>query len=131
MRALLALVVSLSACEAQQKPVRASTCATPGATYVVHYEERSGACGPRPDETFSVTPDGYIAKDPPDCIRVELDGCSVESDDCTLTWKGTCSLTSVVTYADDGTIGSGAATITCTGIGQDCVSGYAMTIQRQ
>jgi hypothetical protein len=88
-------------------------CATPGARYLDTFSTISGDCGDIPAGIVNVADDGTI----PDitgssCQKVEQDGCRGHDTGCKIAQNGcTATVTTDVTFADDGSSSSGLETI--------------------
>lgn len=113
--------------------LNANPCATPGATYLGHFVEQSGTCGPIPDQIINVNPDGTLSSSMAvSCAQTTVAGCTTQNTDCMSTSAGsTCSVTSDVTFSPDGTSASGLETARCTYSGGSCTSTYNVTATRQ
>jgi hypothetical protein len=124
------LVLVLVACGG---PPKANPCATKGATYVQRFVERAnGTCGPIPDTIVNITADGEVAGARLDCESMTQDGCTARNAGCKTTTDGiTCTGTSSVTFAADGSTSSGLITTNCSGNGLACVSTYDVSAVRQ
>ena len=112
---------------------QANPCATPGATYLLHAEERrGGTCGPLADEIVNIGSDGTLPGPPATCDAITQDGCTARNTNCTQTANGvTCSTTSSVTFSEDGKSASGLITLRCRDSAGGCTSTYAVTAKRQ
>jgi len=126
--------VSLLACGGGNAAPRANPCATPGATYLEHFVEGSGGtCGPISDEIININADGTIASTTQiSCQTESQSGCTAHNTGCsTMTNGTTCSATTDVTFASDGSGATGLETITCSNSSASCTSTYTVTLTRQ
>ena len=141
-RASIAALAGMLACASHTQtfppdPPKANPCATPGATYLDHFAEQSGGtCGPIPDVIININKDGTLAGSgsgtAPTCQSNSGSGCTVKLNNCTSTNNGvTCTITTDVTFAADGSSASGLETLSCSGSSSSCTSTYKVTATRQ
>jgi hypothetical protein len=108
-------------------------CATKGATYLVHYTELSGNCGPLQDEIYN-TPSSGTTNTPIVCDEVSQDGCTARDTNCRQKLSNGCMvvMTFETTFTQDGSSADGIATINlnCPD-GSWCQSTYKYTYTRQ
>lgn len=113
---------------------KANPCATPGATYLSHFVELSGGtCGPIPDEILNINSDGTIPGSQSfSCQTVTQDGCTARDTGCITTTNGTtCTATTDVTFATDGSSASGLETVSCSNVSTTCTSTYSVSFTQQ
>jgi hypothetical protein len=130
---VLAVLVACSSTPAPQaKP--ANPCATVGATYEVSFvEQAGGTCGPVPSAIVNISPDGTVAgSQSVSCATVTQEGCTAHDSGCTFAGNGTtCTGTTDVTFAADGSGATGLETISCSNASASCTSTYNTTETRQ
>lgn len=127
----LALMLCLSACGG---PPKANPCTTPGATYFVHaVEANNGTCGVIPDQIVNVSSDGTVAAAAGvACDAEEHSGCTTKKTNCKTTSNGvSCSSTSSIEFAKDGSQGSGLLSMNCSSGATSCISTYQVVYLRQ
>ncbi len=72
--------------------------------------------------------DGTLTGVPLSCSSTSQTGCTARNTDCTTTNKGTtCTITTDVTFAQDGSSASGLETASCTDGTVSCTSTHAVT----
>jgi hypothetical protein len=126
----------LVACGSSQ--IQADRCATPGASYIMHFAEKAGGtCGPVPDQLMNVSSDGTIDATPSPgstyhCSSIDAHGCTLQKNNCaqTNTDGVTCTADSTVTFTADGSAASGLFSVSCNGAGA-CSSVYSASLFRQ
>ena len=131
----IAAVACSSASSSAPPSTKANPCATPGATYLLHFvEQANGTCGPVSDQIINVAKDGTLSGSgtASSCAMTAQDGCTARNTDCMSTTNGvTCDVTSDVTFAKDGGAASGLETVTCMSGSSSCMSTYAVSAQRK
>ncbi len=114
--------------------IKANPCATPGATYLQQFIERSGNCGPITDRIINISKNNTIASSSEidlSCANVEQDGCTARDTDCISSSNGiTCSNTFITEFAPDGSVAEGVSTISCKSENFNCVSTYSYNFTR-
>jgi hypothetical protein len=109
---------------------KANPCATPNATYLTHFVEVSGDCGPSSDQLVNIKPDGTLDQTF-SCLDITKVGCREQNDLCTFTSNGvTCTATTDVTFTSDGKSSSGIESVTCHNAGTICSSTYNVSAER-
>lgn len=140
----IGLLLSLVACssssptsapgstKSQVTTSKANPCATPGATYQVHFvEQPNGTCGTLSDQIININPDGTINVSF-SCEKVVASGCTVQGTNCVGEADGvSCTGTSDSTFASDGSSASGVETLSCSDSTSGCTSTYQVTFTRQ
>lgn len=124
----IAFVLIFAACG---KPT-ANTCATRSASYLAHFTQQDGNCGPVPDQVVNISADGEIAGAAGvSCEKSEAVGCTQNTTNCRNTVDGvTCSSTASLTFTKDGASASGTSSVTCTGAAT-CAGSYRLSYTRQ
>jgi hypothetical protein len=110
----------------------ANPCATAGATYLeTSTEEAGGTCGAVSPQIITISQDGTLATSET-CTTIMQTSCTAQDSGCVTTSNGvTCTSTTDVTFASDGSSASGLITLSCTEGATSCVSTYNVSIQRQ
>ena len=109
-------------------------CISHNASYVAVYSETSGNCGPLSNAVFNVSASGTttgVLPENPSCASGS--GCVVQDNGCvTVSTTGfTWTTTGQVTWAADGSGGTGTISIGISGDGQSCYSTYTLEYTRQ
>jgi hypothetical protein len=120
-------------CACGRSDVIANECVTRGASYLVSYSAVSGNCAPIASEVINVESDGTIAgATPRPCAAVEQDGCTIRKTDCAWSSGGyDYRFTSTLTFAADGSTGSGLLSVHESGGAWSCFSTYQLSWIRQ
>lgn len=131
------LLIAVAACSSSSGAPgteEANPCATPGASYLESFVEMAGGtCGPLSNAIVNISSSGTITTETPlTCGSTMQTGCTAQDTDCSFATNGTtCSVTTDVTYASDGSGAMGLETLTCTMGTAGCTSTYQVTATRQ
>ena len=126
---LLGGVVTLIACGGNSN--QANPCVTRGASYLVSFTLVSGNCPALPSGIITVNQDGTIPTAAGQSCTVNMNGCTSDNN-CSWSANGfNYTSASHVTFASDGSSGSGIATLNVSGNGGACVGTYNVTYTRQ
>ncbi len=131
MKKIIFICMLICGCSSNVTTNQANPCATKGATYLGHAVQESGNCGDAPDQIINVGSDGTLDKNV-SCARITQDGCTACNSDCTFGSNGvTCTATTDVTFAYDGSSAHGLESISCYNSVSSCASTYVVTLIRQ
>lgn len=112
-------------------PNQLNECATKGATYFAHHEERpGGTCGQVPDQVVNTDDPGITAST---CASVTQENCVARGTSCKSFEKGCeITLTYMTKFTADGSSATSVGTynISCSD-GSYCTSTYDVTMTRQ
>ena len=130
---LAGMILIVGCSSGSGQTVQADSCLTAGASYLVSYTETSGNCGPVPSEVINVSSSGVIVSPVQvSCASDTVSGCMVQESDCSYTDDGdTFTYSSDVSFASNGSSGSGVFSVSATGSAGTCAGSYNITYTRQ
>jgi len=134
---LTVLLFAMGACSSSTSGTGSpseSPCVTPASSYTVHFVEKAGGtCGPIGDTVINTTSDGKLQPTPGCTGTRTVDRCAVTITryTCTPSNGVTTTETGEVTWASDGSSGSGTVDVSIASGATTCSSSYVVTYTRQ